>query len=98
MQTNYGGFDSGGGFSVYSERPTWQDSAVQGYFESGVVLPPTGSIKICLYSVNTHFVEGSFNGNGRGYPDVSAVGGNIAVVAQGFQLIGGTSGMQAQFF
>merc|ERR1711988_1197823 len=76
MNTNYGGFDSGGGFSYFALRPSYQDDAVTEYLNSNVTLPP----------------EGTYHSAGRAYPDVAAVGGNIAVIVQGtLDLTGGTS-------
>jgi len=40
--TNFGSFDTGGGFSNYA---TTQSSAVQSYLSSGVQLPPTSTYK-----------------------------------------------------
>ena len=36
MHNNSALFDTGGGFSHYNERPSWQDAAVKAYFNSGV--------------------------------------------------------------
>ena len=53
------GWTAGGGFELYSKKtPWWQAEAVEEYFLSGVTLPA-----ISLY-----------NGNGRAYPDLSAIG------------------------
>ena len=58
---------SGGGFtpSNYFTRSnaTWQEQAVQHYLSSGVEFPPTGK----------------WDRNGRGIPDVSAVGVDFKV-------------------
>jgi tripeptidyl-peptidase-1 len=72
--------DGGGGFSDTFEIPSYQKEAVAGYFASGVKLPPSK-----LY-----------NAEGRGYPDVAALGGVKApycVHASSFQWggVGGTS-------
>jgi tripeptidyl-peptidase-1 len=75
-QDTYGGFDSGGGFSVYVNRPSWQDAAVSNYLSSAAKRP----------------CAACFNSNGRGYPDVAAIGGNVGVYYGGYvSLIGGTS-------
>ena len=59
------GWTSGSGFSVYSTaRPDWQDGVVSEYLNSGVYLPVNSS---------------SWNRDGRGYPDVVAIGHNCAV-------------------
>jgi len=76
MLTNYGGFDTGGGFSYFATQPSWQASAVNNYFASGVQFPPAGA----------------YHKTGRGYPDVAAIGGAVAVIADGsLELVGGTS-------
>merc|ERR1712146_276578 len=51
--------DGGGGFSDTFDIPDYQADAVAGYFKSGVDLP------------DSHY----YNANGRGYPDVAALGG-----------------------
>ena len=67
---------SAGGFSQDYYRPTWQATAVNDYLTSGVSLPASS-----LY-----------NSNGRGYPDISAVGQSVEVVVSGAsELVGGTS-------
>jgi tripeptidyl-peptidase-1 len=72
------GFTSGGGFSNVSgaTRPSWQADAVSAYLASGVKLPPAAYYK----------------GNGRGEPDVAAVGHNgLTVTGGGGEPVGGTS-------
>jgi len=54
---------SGGGFSVYSVRPTWQDAAVTAYLETPSNQPPP-----------TSFMPAN-----RGYPDVSFLGNRYLV-------------------
>lgn len=78
------GFTSGGGFSTYTPRPSYQDTAVQGYLNSGVELPPA-----------TYF-----NNSNRGYPDVAAAGNNFAVYLDlygGWTTVGGTSASSPTF-
>jgi tripeptidyl-peptidase-1 len=59
------GWTSGSGFTLYpATRPDWQNSAVNEYLNSGVYLPVNSS---------------SWNRDGRGYPDVVALGHNCAV-------------------
>lgn len=48
-------FTSGGGFSNWTARPTYQDSAVQAYLASDGIRPP----------------KGTFGANNRAYPDIS---------------------------
>lgn len=72
------GFTSGGGFSNVSgaTRPSWQDTVVQAYFNSGVELPPASY----------------WNRDGRGEPDVAAIGHNGLMVVNGQAgPVGGTS-------
>ena len=49
---------SGGGFSLVSPRPAYQDAAVSAYLDAATGLPPAGT----------------FNSRGRAYPDVSMNG------------------------
>jgi len=51
--------DSGGGFSNYFGRPSYQDDAVTNYFKTAPNLPN----------------QNLYNASGRGYPDVSAIFG-----------------------
>jgi len=62
-------------FSVVADRPSYQDSAVTGYLASGVQLPPS-----------TYF-----NGKGRGFPDVAALGSAILIYDDIVEPVGGTS-------
>ncbi|KAG8526033.1 uncharacterized protein KY384_000795 [Bacidia gigantensis] len=79
-------FPSGGGFSNVFGRPKYQDAAVAAYLASGVVGVPgyaNGSVGQG---------GGVYNKDGRGYPDVSAVGDNVVIFNKGMPvLIGGTS-------
>ena len=73
-----GGITSGGGFSTYYPRPSWQGRAVPGYFRyvMGTKLQP---------------IEG-YNSSGRGYPDISLAGSSYQVFLGGRQYsISGTS-------
>eukprot|EP00035_Acanthoeca_spectabilis_P003573 m.94115 g.94115 ORF g.94115 m.94115 type:complete len:292 (+) comp12209_c0_seq1:1412-2287(+) len=79
-------FGSGGGFSTMwgqSPNATWQTAAVQAYLKADAVdLPPAGS----------------FPPNGRGTPDVSALGEGFQVIADGqTQSVGGTSASSPTF-
>jgi tripeptidyl-peptidase-1 len=68
---------TGGGFSTIFAQPSWQSSAVSGYFSS-------------LSSSQTP--ESGYNAQGRGYPDVAMLGHNYAVVIGGkTQILSGTS-------
>jgi len=73
---------SGGGFSNYFARPTYQSNAVNAYLNT----LPHGT-----YS-------GLYNPNGRAYPDVSAQSENFLIFFQGIpSLIGGTSASAPTF-
>ncbi|KAF2077572.1 hypothetical protein CYY_001113 [Polysphondylium violaceum] len=67
---------TGGGFSNYSPMPSYQQKAVNDYFNSGVKFP------------NSTF----FNSSNRAFPDISALGHNYFILAAGAdQVIDGTS-------
>ena len=69
-------FYFGGGFSSIFPRPAWQDTAVSTYLDT--------------YSPN--YTDSVFNRNGRAFPDVSALGLNLATVWLGKTYgVGGTS-------
>ena len=77
VQSQLGGLiTTGGGFSSYYPRPSWQDTAVSSYFTSlGSNQPYPG-----------------YNAGGRGYPDVSLLGVNYEVFIGGNKtLVFGTS-------
>ncbi|KZV69210.1 tripeptidyl peptidase A [Peniophora sp. CONT] len=75
-------FFSGGGFSDFFSRPSYQDKVVPAYLAT----LPKGTFK------------GLFNPNGRAIPDVSAQGDFLAVVIGGRNaLIGGTSASSPTF-
>jgi tripeptidyl-peptidase-1 len=86
MQQSFGdeqGWDgSGGGFSTYFSRPSWQSAAVEGYLTNGnVTLPP-----------NQYW-----NSTGRALPDVAALGTNFEVYSEGWGLETGTSAATPTF-
>jgi len=69
-------FASGGGFSDIASQPAHQRTAVANYFKSGVKLPPSGY----------------YNPDGRGFPDVAALGSNVLILSQGsIEAVSGTS-------
>jgi tripeptidyl-peptidase-1 len=75
---NYTSWTTGGGFGVFTSEGTqkWQRSVVDEYISSGVHLPN----------------ETLWNRQGRGFPDVSAIGHMCPVFFQGFpQGVDGTS-------
>ena len=70
------GFTSGGGFSNVFARPDYQQTAVTNFLSNVAGLPPSST----------------YNGTGRGFPDVSANGYAIANFQSGvYYLEGGTS-------
>eukprot|EP00009_Paramoeba_aestuarina_P001133 CAMPEP_0201517522 /NCGR_PEP_ID=MMETSP0161_2-20130828/8587_1 /ASSEMBLY_ACC=CAM_ASM_000251 /TAXON_ID=180227 /ORGANISM="Neoparamoeba aestuarina, Strain SoJaBio B1-5/56/2" /LENGTH=616 /DNA_ID=CAMNT_0047915049 /DNA_START=58 /DNA_END=1908 /DNA_ORIENTATION=+ len=76
MKSNNAGFDSGGGFSQWLPRPSYQDDAVTAYLNSGVTLP----------------AQQYWNATNRGYPDVAAVGASVLIIKDGKGIkVGGTS-------
>ena len=68
---------TGGGFSNFYTMPSYQAAAVAAYLASGAVTPGPGN----------------FNRTARGYPDVSALGHNIAIWSGGH--IGAVDGTSA---
>lgn len=68
---------SGGGFSSYSPRPSWQNTVVSAYLtNSSVTLPPSKY----------------FNASNRGFPDVSALGHNYLIyLSDRWTIVDGTS-------
>jgi tripeptidyl-peptidase-1 len=68
---------TGGGFSTMFAQPSWQSSAVTSYFNSLSAAKKPAS---------------GYNANGRGYPDVSMLGHNYAVIIGGrSNVLSGTS-------
>ena len=82
-------FPSGGGFSNIYPIPSYQAAAVANYFAtSNPPYPYYSSTNNDSFGAN----GGIYNRNGRGYPDISAVGDNVLIFNQGAPtLIGGTS-------
>ncbi|KAL9100078.1 MAG: hypothetical protein Q9163_004502 [Psora crenata] len=82
-------FPSGGGFSNIYPIPSYQTAAVATYFA-------TKNPPYPFYSTTDNDSLGAnggiYNRNGRGYPDISAVGDNVLIFNMGAPtLIGGTS-------
>ena len=77
-------FTSGGGFSntTGATRPAFQDAAVKAYLSSGVPLPPPSY----------------YNANGRGEPDVAAVGSMGLLVVDGEVGVEGGTSMSSPIF
>lgn len=89
-----GRFASGGGFSNYFATPAYQLQAVQAYL-ANVDFGFPGYTNATFQNAKGNYSEitsGYFNLNGRGYPDVSAIGDRF-VLYYGGQLteVGGTS-------
>jgi tripeptidyl-peptidase-1 len=82
-------FPSGGGFSNIYGIPSYQSSAVAAYFETaGTQYPYYSSTSNDSFGAD----GGIYNINGRGYPDISAIGDNVVIFNKGAPtLIGGTS-------
>jgi len=68
-------YASGGGFSLVAPQPTYQTDAVSKYLNSGVKLPPASY----------------YNAQGRGFPDVAALGSAILIYQNVIEKVGGTS-------
>lgn len=67
---------TGGGFSDYSPRPSWQDKEVSAYLSGASGLPPSQY----------------FNASNRGFPDISALGHNYLIYLNGrWGIVDGTS-------
>ena len=88
------GFSSGGGFSWWFSRPSWQDKVVKEYLmqqrtsdssrrsNAGRRLPPS---KL-------------WNAAGRGFPDVSSAAGNLAIFTNGAAWLGGGTSAAAPWW
>lgn len=73
---------SGGGFSNYFKRPSYQDAAVKKY----------------LHALPKGLHKGLFNPNGRAFPDVAAQSNRFKIIFKGRPaLIGGTSASSPAF-
>ena len=88
-------FPSGGGFSNIYAIPGYQANAVATYFATaGTQYPYYSSTNNDSFGAN----GGIYNKNGRGYPDVSAIGDNVVIFNAGAPtLIGGTSASSPVF-
>jgi len=76
-------FKSGGGFSQFNLRPSYQNTAVANYLKLNIAFPPAGS----------------FNSSGRATPDFAALGDEHFQVIVGGRTfsIGGTSASAPTF-
>ncbi|KAF2152152.1 putative alkaline serine protease AorO [Myriangium duriaei CBS 260.36] len=88
-------FPSGGGFSNIYDQPSYQASSVQSYFANhNPPYPYYSSTNNNSFGAN----GGIYNRNGRGYPDVAAIGDNVVVIVNAVpELIGGTSASAPTF-
>jgi len=77
-------FSSGGGFSIITPMPKWQETVVKAYLQSKPIYPlPAASV---------------FNASNRGFPDVSALGHHYYVELGGqVQAVDGTSAATPAF-
>jgi tripeptidyl-peptidase-1 len=87
-------FPSGGGFSNFFPIPDYQAAAVAKYLDTEQ--GPDNPASLPFYKATNGSGIGAgggiYNRQGRGYPDVAAVGDNVAIFYQGEStLIGGTS-------
>jgi tripeptidyl-peptidase-1 len=58
---------TGGGFSAFAPRPSYQATAVQQWLSSSAIIPP----------------EKFFNSSNRGYPDIAGLGSRILIIQSG---------------
>lgn len=88
-------FPSGGGFSNIYAIPKYQQAAVNTYLTQHTPsYPAYSSTNNDSFGAN----GGIYNKNGRGYPDISAVGDNVVIFNMGAPtLIGGTSASSPVF-
>ncbi|CAJ2505810.1 Uu.00g132040.m01.CDS01 [Anthostomella pinea] len=86
-------FPSGGGFSNVFAQPEYQKDAVNSYLDTvGSTLPFTSYDQFVPNGEFSNITDGKYNGLGRAYPDVGAVGDRQVVYANGsWYLVGGTS-------
>ncbi|KAF8136815.1 peptidase S8/S53 domain-containing protein [Mycena galopus ATCC 62051] len=86
-------FPSGGGFSNIYAIPDYQADAVATYLNDHTPKYLSySSLPSPIYSASYSSASGIYNSNGRGYPDLSAVGDNIVIFSdEAPTLVGGTS-------
>lgn len=81
---NSGPWATGGGFSWFAKRPSYQNAAVKNYFQTAKNLPPTSH----------------YNKTGRAYPDVAAYGTSYPIFLgrfPGWTSLAGTSASAPAF-
>lgn len=90
----YFAFRTGGGFSDYFTRPTWQEKAVHVIKNNEMLM-----LLICLFYTQAYFRSNAsfpssqyFNRGNRAFPDISAMGHAVLIEANGRLLqVDGTS-------
>ncbi|GAB7343209.1 hypothetical protein MBLNU457_1274t1 [Dothideomycetes sp. NU457] len=88
-------FGSGGGFSNIYPIPSYQSAAVSNYLTN---YPPPYKSYSATNDTGIGANGGIYNRNGRGYPDVAAIGDNVLIYNKGAPtLIGGTSAAAPTF-
>ena len=84
-------FASGSGFSNVFGVPSWQKSAINGYFAQ-VDLPFSAYHHYVIDNDFTSVKGGVFHHGGRAYPDIAAIGDRQVVLQEGvWYRVGGTS-------
>lgn len=93
LKSNHLTVSSGGGFSNYFRRPSYQKAAVTHYFSHHPPPYPSYTTNFNTWVNSTsNITKGVFNRNGRGIPDVSALGANFPTILQGDkELLSGSS-------
>jgi tripeptidyl-peptidase-1 len=76
VNNTYYDYTTGGGFSYWATRPSYQETVVDAYLKSNALLPPTSKFT---------------SPNNRGYPDISATGARILIYDGGVSVTEGTS-------
>ncbi|KAI0896255.1 Pro-kumamolisin, activation domain-containing protein [Annulohypoxylon nitens] len=83
---------SGGGFSNIFPAPSYQQDAVSQYFKNADPIVQAYPYYSTQYNESIGANGGLYNRNGRGYPDISAIGDNLVVYSYNQTVyLGGTS-------
>ena len=77
-----GAITTGGGFSNYYSTPSFQQSQVNSYFQN-VVIKPYENTNAQFDDYDGNLLSGTYNKNGRAYPDVAAWSSFVYVVISG---------------
>lgn len=88
-----GGITTGGGFSNLYSTPSWQHEAIGTYFDQVFQSESTKPfVSNSQASPGFQYPNPMFNRNGRGFPDISAMGSRyIVVVNATYYIVSGTS-------